>query len=98
LKKYGWKVAGKHAYPFPTIFTPETVERPDRGELLAYTVLMRTIPRFVDENLIVAEDGDFLPAQREWTIGTEAGPVRIEISFPAGNLSQADSINLPQNK
>jgi hypothetical protein len=90
LKKYAWNVAGNHAYPYPTVFTPETIERPDRDELLAYTALMRTIPLFLDEVLVMSEEGDFLPAKREWTIGTSDGLVKLEISYPAGDLNQPD--------
>jgi tetratricopeptide (TPR) repeat protein len=87
LKEYGWKVAGKRAYPLPAVFTPNTVERPDRQELLVYTVLLRAVPRFISESLLPDEEGDFLPGHGQWTIQTHDGPVKVEISYPAGDLS-----------
>jgi len=87
LKEYGWEAAGDEAYPYPTVLGLETVERPDRRELLAYTVIMRAIPSFIDQELSSGGPDDFLPAYQEWAIETPDGPVRIQISYPAGDLS-----------
>ncbi len=42
LRKYGWKAAGRKAYPMPIIFTADgEAKRPDRQELLYYEALLR---------------------------------------------------------
>jgi tetratricopeptide (TPR) repeat protein len=87
LRKYGWKAAGRKAYPMPIIFTAEgEARRPDRQELLYYEALLRNLPGFIEHNLVPAGDGEYQATEAVIETQHADGPARLTIRYPAGEL------------
>jgi tetratricopeptide (TPR) repeat protein len=91
MRKYGWKTAGKRAYPLPVTFTKDgEAERPNHQHLLYFEALMRSLPEFVREYLVEDEQGDFQPVEAVMETRHFDGPVRLTIRYPAGELPNLD--------
>lgn len=88
VKNFGWEVADPDAHPMPVVYTPQSVERPPRDELVYYTALMRAIPRFIQEFLVSDGSGDYLPAEANIICDTIDGPFSLNIVYPAGELPE----------
>jgi tetratricopeptide (TPR) repeat protein len=87
VRKYGWKAAGRKAYPMPIIFTAEgEARRPDRQELLYYEALLRGLPGFIEHKLIPAGGGEYQAAEAMVETQHADGAVRLTIRYPAGEL------------
>jgi hypothetical protein len=85
---HGWQVASDQAYPFPVIYTADAMIRPPRQELLIYLVLLRAIPRFVEEKLQTDQAGVYQPTEGEYVFQTPDGTLNLTISYPAGNITR----------
>jgi hypothetical protein len=87
MKRYGWKVADKHAYPLPGTMYPDSYERPDPQEILAYTALLKTLPGFVD-SLRENDLADYDPLEQVKEISTSAGPLTVTLRYPGGEIPE----------
>jgi tetratricopeptide (TPR) repeat protein len=91
VRKYGWKAAGRKAYPMPIIFTADAdARRPDRQELLYYEALLRALPGFIEHNLVPAGPGEYQAAEAVIETQHADGAVRLTIRYPAGELPLLD--------
>jgi tetratricopeptide (TPR) repeat protein len=61
-------------------------KRPERGDLRWYEAALRAIPIFVRDHLRPDDRGDFLPAEASLSVATHAGPVNVQVRYPAGTL------------
>ena len=90
IEKYGWEVAGQEAYPVPIVFImPETVQRPDRDELIWYEAALRSIPVFVQNHLVRNADGEIQPVEADIPVTISTGSLSVQIKYPAGELPRA---------
>ncbi len=86
IQQYQWPLAGEDAYPLPVTYLRTKVNRPDKAELSFYAAVLRAIPVFVDRELTPDGAGDYLPVEAEVEVNTQAGPVRIAITYQPGAI------------
>ena len=90
LQHYGWEVAGEDAYPIPVIFDKVTgARRPALIDMLWYEAALRAIPIFVRDHLKPDGRGDYQLIERTIGVSTHAGLVKVDVKYPAGELSPA---------
>lgn len=77
VKRYGWKIANRKAYPFPIVLHPQRLIRPDRGQIILLEALLRTLPVLADQ--ISKQNGN--ADKQEFDIRLEAqtadGPIQV---------------------
>ncbi len=93
IKRYRWKVANRMAYPLPVIFTPVAVFRPDRQEIVFYEALMRAVPVLIEQQFRQQSAGQgpipaYQPFETTIEVTTIDGPMRLEFTYPAGELPE----------
>ncbi|HET7091011.1 MAG TPA: hypothetical protein VFL17_20455, partial [Anaerolineae bacterium] len=86
MEQYGWEVAAEDAYPIPIIYERDSARRPELIDLLWYEAALRAIPEFVRDHLKLDASGDFAPAEAAIEVDTHAGPVNVDVKYPAGKL------------
>lgn len=77
VKRYGWKVANRKAYPFPIVLHPERPIRPDRGQIILLEALLRTLPLLADETGKQYGNGDNQEFNIHFKAQTADGPVQV---------------------
>ena len=88
IHTYGWELPAPNIYPYPVIYTKEDLFHPDGERLACQTVAILAIQRFVTEQLLSDQDGDFLPAQAEYIFKTDLGTFQIVISYPIKEIME----------
>lgn len=86
IRKYGWKPVGHKRYLMPLVIHADGVERPDYQELIYYEALMRTLPVLVSKHLVPDALDDYEPFDVTLNTTTQAGPMQLTFSYPAGDL------------
>jgi len=86
MEQHGWEVAAEDAYPIPIIYERDSARRPELIDLLWYEAALRAIPEFVRDHLKLDASGDFAPAEAAIEVDTHAGPVKVDVKYPAGEL------------
>ncbi len=90
LEKYGWEIAAEQAYPIPVIFDKTTgARRPALIDMLWYEAALRAIPIFVRDHLQPDGRGDYHAIETAIEVTTHAGPLKIDVKYPAGEFSRA---------
>ena len=90
LEKYGWEVAGEDAYPIPVIYDKKIgARRPELIDMLWYEAALRAIPIFVRDHLKPDGRGDYQPIEKTIEVATHAGPLKVDVKYPAGELPPA---------
>jgi hypothetical protein len=85
IQQYGWEIANEQAYPMPVVFDKKNgVQRPDLMELRWYEAALRAIPIFVRDYLKPDGQGDYQPIAASIEVPTHAGPIKVEVKYPAG--------------
>lgn len=83
LESYGWSIAGEDAYPIPLILSvKDAVRRPGPQELGVLEVLLRAIPVFVRDHLLVSA-GKPRPVETTLDVPVAAGLAQVHLCFPA---------------
>ena len=87
IQQYGWEIANEQAYPMPVVFDKKNgVQRPDLMELRWYEAALRAIPIFVRDYLKPDGQGDYQPIAASIEVPTHAGPIKVEVKYPAGEI------------
>ncbi len=88
ISRYHWQVINNQSYPTPyIIYRDGNVERPSRQDLLFLEVVMRAIPKFLDEHLKPSHSGELQPTRATFSVSAADGEVEVALSYPAGELS-----------
>ena len=87
MEYYGWEVAAEDAYPIPIIYERDSARRPELIDMLWYEGALRAVPKFVRDCLKLDAHGNFGPAEASIEVDTHAGPVKIDVRYPAGALT-----------
>ena len=90
MEQRGWEVAGEEAYPHIIAYDKKTGLRPaDLIDLLWYEAALLAIPAFVRDWLRPDGRGDYQPVETTLEVATHAGPLKVELKYPAGELPLA---------
>lgn len=88
IQAYGWEIASDNAYPNTLLYTREDFKRPDAKQISRQTIALKAITRFIQENLHLGEDGDYLPARDTYEIHVNQTPITVEISYPVKQIHE----------
>lgn len=88
IERYGWKVAGEMAYPFPMVFEQKQVLRPPCEELILFEKIMRAVALFVYDHLAGTEADVEQPVEIDLTVPAHTGTAHLHISYPAIELQE----------
>ena len=90
MEQRGWEVAAEEAYPHVIAYDKKTGLRPaDLIDLLWYEGALLAIPVFVRDWLRPDGRGDYQPVETTLEVATHAGPLKVELKYPAGELPLA---------
>jgi tetratricopeptide (TPR) repeat protein len=90
MEQRGWEVAAENAYPLVITYDKKTGLRPaDLIDVLWYEAALRAIPGFVRDWLRPDGRGDYQPVETTLEVATHAGPLKVDLKYPAGELPLA---------
>jgi tetratricopeptide (TPR) repeat protein len=89
IERYGWEVLAEDAYPLPIVYQRDSARRPELMDLLWYEAALRAIPIFLSQHLHPDAEGDYAPATATIEVPTHAGLVKVDVSYPAGDVPLA---------
>ena len=90
MQQHGWEVAGETAYPIPVVYDKALgARRPELMDMLWYEAALRAIPILVRKYLEPDGRGDYLAVATSIEVPTHAGPLKVDVKYPAGELSPA---------
>ncbi len=88
MRRYGWEVAEREAYPAPVVVEAvKNLRRPDLKELRQLEAALRAIPTLVRDHLKPAGEGEYQPFEVTLAIATQAGEVPVRAVYPGGHLA-----------
>ncbi|NOY97632.1 MAG: tetratricopeptide repeat protein [Chloroflexi bacterium] len=89
IERHGWEIAGKDAYPLPAAYYPDHLERLDADLLSLFNGVLRAVPAFVKKHLKSDGKGNYNPVEKKIVVPTYAGPVKMRVRYPAGDLPKS---------
>ena len=93
IHTHGWELPVANIYPYPVIYTKEEAYHPNGQQLARQTAALQAIQRFVAEQLLPNQNGDFSPAQADYSFETGLGPVQVRISYPIEEMPDPELIS-----
>lgn len=87
FEAHGWRVAAEQAYPLPVRVRPEIgLQRPGPDDLRWLEAALVAIARGARARLQADGRGDYAPFDLTLTVPTQAGPVPVRLTYPAGHV------------